>query len=500
MSDSAAATNEGEPAIVDQLEPSSENSPKNVKPDLTKSAWGEASLAAKDLLKNRVPEENEKEDLLDMFQPLDFKSRKTQVKHLASDLRRWTADMPQFDEDSSKNPTELKAFDDNRFELKYNYETSQESEPRKLSKLGSTVQYDSSLLDYSNNFELPGDTIKNDAPFFEESQHTGFESDTNNDRLRQFDILALDPALEEPSSLSARFDQRLAGSLQNHRPHTFSALPRMNEKANLLEIQKRNLEEEERLTEKLRLLKLQQKQVGEAMTSQRNSPYTEPQYYQGHSPPALNPYQGPGRVPDQGFGIGGDYDPWEAAYYNSYMQNLNTVNNGGHMQMPGSLGHVNNSQSLAAAVLSKRIRNNNTNNQGGQGSFTKSNALTGPLGANLFVFNFPRQFTDQDLCREFAPFGNVLSATVFIDKATGRSKCFGFVSYDNTESARLAIQTLNGCQMGGKVIKVQLKRESGSGGERETGGQQMYYPSQGYSNRGGGNQYQSDMFHSKLNY
>lgn len=58
----------------------------------------------------------------------------------------------------------------------------------------------------------------------------------------------------------------------------------------------------------------------------------------------------------------------------------------------------------------------------------------------------------------------MLSATVFIDKATGRSKCFGFVSYDNCESARLAIQTLNGCQMGGKVIKVQLKRESGGGG------------------------------------
>mmetsp|Transcript_22625 Transcript_22625/g.27693 ORF Transcript_22625/g.27693 Transcript_22625/m.27693 type:complete len:192 (+) Transcript_22625:2-577(+) len=88
---------------------------------------------------------------------------------------------------------------------------------------------------------------------------------------------------------------------------------------------------------------------------------------------------------------------------------------------------------------------------------------TGPPGANLFVFNFPRQFTDQDLGREFAHFGNVLSATVFIDKATGRSKCFGFVSYDNVENATHAISVLNGCQMGGKTIKVQLKRESGNG-------------------------------------
>mmetsp|Transcript_22571 Transcript_22571/g.36351 ORF Transcript_22571/g.36351 Transcript_22571/m.36351 type:complete len:168 (-) Transcript_22571:164-667(-) len=84
---------------------------------------------------------------------------------------------------------------------------------------------------------------------------------------------------------------------------------------------------------------------------------------------------------------------------------------------------------------------------------------TGPSGANIFVFNFPRSFEDKDLEAAFAPFGNILSATVFIDKATSKSKCFGFVSYDSVESAQEAINKMNGATLGGKVVKVQIKRE-----------------------------------------
>ncbi|KAK9508251.1 hypothetical protein O3M35_007951 [Rhynocoris fuscipes] len=56
------------------------------------------------------------------------------------------------------------------------------------------------------------------------------------------------------------------------------------------------------------------------------------------------------------------------------------------------------------------------------------------------------------------PFGNVVSAKVFIDKQTNLSKCFGFVSYDNSISAQAAIQNMNGFQIGTKRLKVQLKR------------------------------------------
>uniref|UniRef100_UPI00398EA7F8 CUGBP Elav-like family member 2 isoform X17 n=1 Tax=Pristiophorus japonicus TaxID=55135 RepID=UPI00398EA7F8 len=88
---------------------------------------------------------------------------------------------------------------------------------------------------------------------------------------------------------------------------------------------------------------------------------------------------------------------------------------------------------------------------GGKGS-------TGPEGANLFIYHLPQEFGDQDILQMFMPFGNVVSAKVFIDKQTNLSKCFGFVSYDNPVSAQAAIQAMNGFQIGMKRLKVQLKR------------------------------------------
>lgn len=59
-----------------------------------------------------------------------------------------------------------------------------------------------------------------------------------------------------------------------------------------------------------------------------------------------------------------------------------------------------------------------------------------------------------------------------VDRATGRSRGFAFVSYDNAASAQLAIQNLDGYSMGRKRLKVALKLEepgrfdgSGEGGE-----------------------------------
>ncbi|XP_075044198.1 CUGBP Elav-like family member 1 isoform X3 [Mixophyes fleayi] len=84
--------------------------------------------------------------------------------------------------------------------------------------------------------------------------------------------------------------------------------------------------------------------------------------------------------------------------------------------------------------------------------------LLGPEGANLFIYHLPQEFGDQDILQMFMPFGNVVSAKVFIDKQTNLSKCFGFVSYDNPVSAQAAIQSMNGFQIGMKRLKVQLKR------------------------------------------
>lgn len=86
--------------------------------------------------------------------------------------------------------------------------------------------------------------------------------------------------------------------------------------------------------------------------------------------------------------------------------------------------------------------------------------IEGPTGANLFIYHIPQEYGDEELANAFQGFGKVLSAKVFVDKATGASKCFGFVSYDSPESAQAAIEVMNGFQLGGKKLKVQLKRDN----------------------------------------
>ena len=96
------------------------------------------------------------------------------------------------------------------------------------------------------------------------------------------------------------------------------------------------------------------------------------------------------------------------------------------------------------------------------GSGGNTSQLSGPEGANLFIYHLPQEFNDAALASTFVPFGNVLSAKVFIDRQTLQSKCFGFVSYDNPDSARLAIQVMNGFQIGLKRLKVQIKQSKGA--------------------------------------
>ncbi|KAG8430731.1 hypothetical protein GDO86_020063 [Hymenochirus boettgeri] len=112
-------------------------------------------------------------------------------------------------------------------------------------------------------------------------------------------------------------------------------------------------------------------------------------------------------------------------------------------------------QQYAAAALPS-LYNQSLLSQQGLGA--AGSQKEGPEGANLFIYHLPQEFGDQDLLQMFMPFGNIVSAKVFIDKQTNLSKCFGFISYDNPVSAQAAIQSMNGFQIGMKRLKVQLKR------------------------------------------
>ncbi len=86
--------------------------------------------------------------------------------------------------------------------------------------------------------------------------------------------------------------------------------------------------------------------------------------------------------------------------------------------------------------------------------------VEGPPGANLFIYHLPQGLTDEDLANAFANFGPVVSAKVYVDKRTGESRGFGFVSYSDPMHASSAIQGMNGFSLGNKKLKVEHKKAS----------------------------------------
>ena len=75
------------------------------------------------------------------------------------------------------------------------------------------------------------------------------------------------------------------------------------------------------------------------------------------------------------------------------------------------------------------------------------------LSMNIYVGNLSWSTTDADLKTLFSQYGEVTSAHVIEDRATGRSRGFGFVEMDD-EGARKAIQAVNGTDLQGRTLKV----------------------------------------------
>ena len=94
------------------------------------------------------------------------------------------------------------------------------------------------------------------------------------------------------------------------------------------------------------------------------------------------------------------------------------------------------------------------------------------MGRRLYVGNLAWTVTDQDLQDAFSEAGKVESAQVIMDRATNRSRGFGFVEMATDEGADAAIERLNGREIKGRPIRVneaQARGGTGGGGARSPG-------------------------------
>ncbi|MDO8489836.1 MAG: RNA-binding protein [bacterium] len=115
------------------------------------------------------------------------------------------------------------------------------------------------------------------------------------------------------------------------------------------------------------------------------------------------------------------------------------------------------------------------------------------MAKKLYVGGLPYSTTDERLKEVFSQAGTVSSATIIMDRMSGRSKGFGFVEYDNDDEAMKAIDMFNGKDFDGRSLTVNEarplearppRRAGGNGGGGYGGGGNSRY-SGGGSSRGG---------------
>jgi cold-inducible RNA-binding protein len=98
----------------------------------------------------------------------------------------------------------------------------------------------------------------------------------------------------------------------------------------------------------------------------------------------------------------------------------------------------------------------------------------------LFVGNLDYSTTEQQLREVFAAHGPVVSASVVLDRVTGRSRGFGFVEYESGDVAQHAIGALDGTEVDGRELIVNVARPRGEGrGGKDGGGRGGFGPGRG---------------------
>ena len=88
--------------------------------------------------------------------------------------------------------------------------------------------------------------------------------------------------------------------------------------------------------------------------------------------------------------------------------------------------------------------------------------------SKLYVGNISFRMTDDDLQKVFAEYGTVQSATMVMDRETGRPRGFGFVEMSTAEEAQAAITGLDGAMVEGRNLRVNVARPREDRGPRRS--------------------------------
>ena len=85
------------------------------------------------------------------------------------------------------------------------------------------------------------------------------------------------------------------------------------------------------------------------------------------------------------------------------------------------------------------------------------------MGAKLYVGNLPFQTSESELREVFEKHGSIVSVKIVIDRATGRSRGFGFIEFEDGDCAQTALGALDGQEFGGRALRVNEANEKRSG-------------------------------------
>ena len=92
------------------------------------------------------------------------------------------------------------------------------------------------------------------------------------------------------------------------------------------------------------------------------------------------------------------------------------------------------------------------------------------MAQKLFIGGLAFSTSTERLREAFAQAGVVESATVVMDRETGRSRGFGFVEMATADEADAAVKKFNGQELDGRTLKVELAKPAGLGGGARSGG------------------------------